>query len=186
MATEHPRSSARKARAEAAAKEQAAEVAAIQQEVEVIREGVNGAVAGTSLDEKVETLRQAIHLVTEEVESWRGTPRGVDPETFGILKDQVEAVQTEWQSLAGGLQSQRDRLDSLLQSFPGAAEFSTLHGLSLRMGNLEELVEDLLDAQRDREVRRNARLQMWVSVAALVATVALWGGFILNNILTSN
>jgi hypothetical protein len=52
--------------------EVSADVAALQQQVEDIKAGVEGAVASTSLDEKVEALRVAIAQVGEEVAAWRG------------------------------------------------------------------------------------------------------------------
>lgn len=159
---------------------QAADVAAIQQEVEGIRGTVDGAVAD-SLDEKVEGLRQAIHQVNDELSSWRSFPQGVDVETFQGLKSQVEDVQTEWQTLASSIQTQRDRLDAVLQSFPGVAELSTIRSLTLRVSNLESLVEDLLSYHRAQTSHRMARTQLWLSVAALAATILLWGGFVLSN-----
>lgn len=160
-------------------------VESIQHEVEGIREGVEDMVAATSLDEKVEGLRQAIHDVNDELSSWRSFPQGVDVETFLGLKSQVEDVQSEWQTLAASLQTQRDRLDAVLQSFPGVAEISTIHSLTLRVSNLESLVEELLSYHRAQTVHKMARTQLWLSVAALAATILLWGGFVLSNALGS-
>ncbi|MEX2431323.1 MAG: hypothetical protein WD645_05325 [Dehalococcoidia bacterium] len=160
-----------------------ADVSALQQEVIGLRDFVEGAIAETSLDEKVETLRGAIDRVNEEVISWRGRPKQPDIEMVQSLKAQVEAVQAEWKALTSGFQAQRERLDALLQSFPGVVEVSAVRALALRVSHLEELVDQLLAEQRARAARSMSKIQLWVSLAALGVTIVLWGVFILTNIL---
>jgi hypothetical protein len=95
----------------------------------------------------------------------------------------VEDVQAEWQSLTAGLQAQRERLETLLQSFPSAVEVSAVRALAMRVTHMEELVDQLLGEQRDASARRSSRTQLYVSITALVVTVALWGIFIVTNAL---
>jgi predicted nuclease with TOPRIM domain len=163
--------------------EVSADVVALQQQVEDIKAGVEGAVAATSLDEKVEALRAAIAHVGEQVAAWRGWQPSSTAETFAQLQEQVEDVQAEWQTLTTGLQAQRERLETLLQSFPSAVEVSAVRALAMRVTHLEELVDQLLGEQRDASARRSSRTQLYVSITALVVTVALWGIFIVTNAL---
>jgi predicted nuclease with TOPRIM domain len=165
------------------ASEVAADVAALQQQVEDIKAGVEGAVAATSLDEKVEALRAAIAHVSAEVAAWRGWQPSSTSETFAQLQEQVEDVQAEWQTLTAGLQAQRERLETLLQSFPSAVEVFAVRAQAMRVTHLEELVDQLLSEQRDASIRRSSRTQLYVSITALVVTVALWGFFIVTNAL---
>jgi predicted nucleic acid-binding Zn-ribbon protein len=99
------------------------------------------------------------------------------------LQQQVEDVQAEWQSLTAGLQAQRERLETLLQSFPSAVEVSAVRALAMRVTHMEELVDQLLGEQRDASARRSSRTQLYVSITALVVTVALLGIFIVTNAL---
>jgi len=160
-----------------------AEVESVIQEVEEIKEAVTGFVTETALSDKVEQLRTNLDNLSEEVESWRSWPKDTYLEVLETLKAQVEEIQNEWNNVAGSMQTQRDRLESLLQSFPGVIETSAIKALSLRMTHLEQLVSEVFHESQARASTTRARKQLIISLAALGATVILWGAFLVLNAL---
>lgn len=161
--------------------EEPTDLAAVEEEVREVRDAVSAAASDSNLADKVYALSNAIDQVTREVAGLRGVPKGPDIETFQALRSQVSEVRTEWESLNAGLQAQRDRLDTLLQSFPGAVEVSAVRALALRVSHLEALVGELMEGQRARSASRVARAQMLISIAALAVTIVLWAVWILTS-----
>jgi DNA repair exonuclease SbcCD ATPase subunit len=160
-----------------------AEVESVIQEVAEIKEAVTGFVTETSLSDKVEQLRTNLDNLSEEVESWRSWPKDTYLEVLETLKAQVEEIQNEWNNVAGSMQTQRERLESLLQSFPGVIETSAIKALSLRMTHLEQLVSEVFHESQARATTNRARKQLIISLAALGVTVILWGAFLVLNAL---
>jgi predicted transcriptional regulator len=160
-----------------------AEVESVIQEVEEIKEAVTGFVTETSLSDKVEELRTNLDNLSEEVESWRSWPKDTYLEVLETLKAQVEEIQNEWNNVAGSMKTQREKLESLLQSFPGVIETSAIKALSLRMTHLEQLVSELFNESHTRATTIRARKQLIISLAALGVTVILWGAFLVLNAL---
>jgi hypothetical protein len=162
---------------------QAAKVDSVIHEVEEIKEAVTGFVTETSLSDKVEQLRTNLDNLSEEVESWRSWPKDTYLEVLETLKAQVEEIQSEWNNVAGSMKTQREKLESLLQSFPGVIETSAIKALSLRMTHLEQLVSELFHESHTRDTTTRARKQLIISLAALGVTVILWGAFLVLNAL---
>jgi DNA-binding transcriptional regulator YbjK len=123
----------------------------------------------------VDTLHAFIEDVSEEVKSWRNGRKGPYLETLETLKQQVDEVRQEWTSVAATLKTQRERLEALLESFPGAIETSAMRALSLRVTHLEQLVSELVEESRARATAKGSRTQLIVSLAALGTTVVMWG-----------
>jgi uncharacterized phage infection (PIP) family protein YhgE len=151
--------------------------ASIRQEVEEIADAFKeGAESELSLTEKVENLRTSLESITEEVQSWRGKNYYLD--AIDNVKQQVDEVHAEWDSLSATLTAQRERIESLLQAFPGVIETSTRRALTLRVSHLEELVHDLIQERESKSNSDKARKQLVVSVVALALTVVFWGAFL--------
>ena len=117
-------------------------------------------------------------LLTEEVKSRRNGHKRPYMETLEALKLKVDEVQQEWTSVASTLHIQREKLETLLDSFPGAIEISAVRAISLRVTHLEQLVSDLLEEYRAKTTGRGVRSQLNVSLAALGTTIVLWGVWI--------
>ena len=151
----------------------------IFQEVEEIKDAVHGVLHEAPLMEKVESLRAALDDISEEVHGWRnGHNQNPYLETLDTLKLQVNEIQDEWYTVAATLKTQRERLETLLESFPGVIETSALRALSLRVTHVEQLVSELMDDSRGRSSAKTSRIHLSVSFAALVITVVLWGVWI--------
>ena len=146
----------------------------IRHEVEEITEAYGEIVGETSLADKVEELRTYINNISEDVESWRTSRVETYIEALEILKSQVDEVQTEWNSVSSSMKAQRERLESILESFPGIIETSTLRALSLRVTHLESLVTKLVEESNAQSSATRARKQLTISLVALGVTVALW------------
>lgn len=147
---------------------------AFRQEVEEITEAVGEVVSETSLADKVEELRTYIDNISEDVQSWRSSRAQTYAEALETLKSQVEEIQTEWNAVSSGMKTHRERLEALLESFPGAIETSAVRALSLRVSHLEKLVADLVDETNTKDSTRRAKKQVTISLVALAVTVALW------------
>ena len=156
---------------------------AILQEVEEIKEAVSSVVTETSLTDKVEDLRYILDNLSEEVESWRKWHKNTYLEVIETLKSQVEEIQGEWNNVSGSMQTQREKLESLLQSFPGVIETSTLKALSLRVAHLEQLVSQLFQESSTKSNAIRTRRQLIISIMALGVTIVLWGVFLVINLL---
>jgi hypothetical protein len=112
-------------------------------QVEEVKEAVDATVSETNLPNKVTDLRIMLDNLSEEVESWRAWHKIDYLEVIETLKSQVEEIQNEWDNLSNSMALQREKLESLLQSFPGVIETATLKALTLRVAHLEELVSQL-------------------------------------------
>ena len=147
----------------------------IRKEVEEVKEAVHGVIEEALLPDKVECLQVMIEEISEEVKSWRDGHKGLYMET---LKLQVDEVQQEWTTVASTLYIQRERLETLLESFPSAIETSAVRGISLRVTHLEQLVSELLEEHRAKSAAREARIQLKLSLATLGTTLVLWAVWI--------
>ena len=112
------------------------------------RSAVMGAVEETkqaeaSLSEKVEALSGSLEGMSEEAQARRRWQREDYISALESLKAQVEDIKKEWNSVSDYVKAERQRVESLLQSFPGIIELSTLHAQTLRLNHLEQLVSEL-------------------------------------------
>lgn len=99
----------------------------IRQEVEEITDAFKeGAETEISLKEKVDALRENLDVITEEVQSWRGKNHYL--EAIEGVKSQVEEIHAEWDTLSESLTAQRERVENLLQAFPGVIETFNTQG----------------------------------------------------------
>jgi signal transduction histidine kinase len=153
----------------------------LRQEAQEIKEVVHGIVHEAPFSDKVDTLHAFIEDISEEVKSWRNGRKGPYLETLETLKQQVDEVRQEWTSVAGTLKTQRERLEALLEAFPGAIETSAMRALSLRVTHLEQLVSELVEESRARSTAKGSRTQL---IVALGTTVVLWGVWIGVGVLT--
>lgn len=150
--------------------------AVVQQEVEEVTSGIKEATDESTLSEKVEALRESLNDISQEVNSWRGKDYYL--ESIENLKHQVDGIHEEWNTLSETMRLQRERLESLLEAFPGVIETSTLRALSLRLIHLEEVVSEIVNERQNKMMSARARKQLYISIAALVITVLSWGAFI--------
>ena len=135
--------------------------------------------AEESLSEKVEALQDALGSMADEAQAGRGWRRDDYLAAFESLRAQVEEIQKQWGSVSDYIKVERQRVESLLQSFPGIIELSTLHAQSLRLNHLEQLVSELFQELHTKKSETRARKQMIISVVALGVTVVLWGVWIM-------
>jgi DNA repair exonuclease SbcCD ATPase subunit len=156
---------------------------AIIQEVQEIKEAVNGMVSETALSDKVEELRTNLENISEEVQSWRTWQKDIYAGVLETLKSQVDEIESEWDNVSTTMKAQREKLETLLQSFPGVIETSTLRALSLRVTHLERLVSELVGESNAKSTTARARKQLIISLAALGVTVVLWGIFLVLNLI---
>ncbi len=154
-----------------------------EKEVQEISKAVSEVVAETSLAEKVDDLRLILENISEDVEAWRSSRKDSYLEALETLKSQVEEIQGEWSNVSTSMKSQRERLESLLESFPGIIETSTLRALSLRLTHVEKLVSELITESNAKATAQGSRKQLIISLAALGVTVILWGIFIGLNVM---
>ena len=132
-----------------------------------------------SLSQKVEELRDNIDVMSEEAQSKRSWPREDYLATLEQLRAQVESIQKDWDSVSAHMKTERDKVESLLQSFPGIIEISTLHAQSLRLNHLEQLVSELFQELHTKKTESSSRKQMVISLVALGTTIVLWGLWIM-------
>jgi len=144
------------------------------QEVQEIKEGVNGVITDSDLTHKVDVLISNIEGISLEVQSWRTTRKDDYIETLESLKKQVSEIESEWDAVSVSMKNQREKLESLLESFPGIIETSTVRALSLRVTHLEQLTSELLSESAAKSSAAGAHKQLIISLAALGVTVILW------------
>ncbi len=146
----------------------------IQQEVQEIKEAVAEVVSETLLPDKVETLRSNIESLSEEVQSWRTWRKNTYVEALEALNSQVSEIQDEWATVSGSMKTQYEKLEVVLQSFPGILEASTLKALSLRVTHLEQLISQLFQESQAKSSTARAKKQLIISFTALGVTIVLW------------
>lgn len=151
-------------------------------QVEQITRAVDEAVSDTSLPIKVEELRTNLENLSEEVKGWRKWRKDTYLEAIESLKSQVEEIESEWNNVASSMNTQRERLETVLQSFPGILETATLKALSLRITHLERLVSQLVQESSTKSAAIGTRKQLIISLVALGITVILWGVFIVLSV----
>ena len=152
------------------------------QQVKKIKKAAGEAVLKTNLSGKMDDLNTMLENLSEEVDNWRVWRKTDYLEAIEVLKSQVQEVRDEWQNVHQGIQTQRDKFESVLQSFPGVIETATLKALSLRVIHLEQLVSELFQESHARSNTRGSRKQLIISIAALGVTVILWAVFISMNL----
>ena len=150
---------------------------------EEIKEVLDSSPAETILSGKMVDLHIMLENLSEEVDGWRAWHKTDYLEAIETLKSQVLEIQNEWHNVAISMQNQRDKMESMFQSFPGVIETATLKALSLRLSHLEELVSQLLQESYIKKSVRGSRRQLVISFVALGVTVVLWGVFIGINII---
>jgi prophage DNA circulation protein len=106
---------------------------------EEIKEAVD-AVSETSLPDKVAELHSILDNLSEEVHSWKDWHENDYLAVIEALKSQVKEIQNEWNNVSGSVSVQQEKLESLLESFPGAIETATIKALAMRVTHLEKLV----------------------------------------------
>lgn len=152
-------------------------------QVEVIKEAVDTTVIETSLPDKVQDLHIMLDNLSQEVDSWRAWHKTDYLEVIETLKSQVEEVQIEWNSLSDSIQSQREKLESLIQAAPGLIDTATLKALSLRVMHLEQLVSQIVSESQTKAALKGSKRQFIISIVALGVTIVLWGLFFIMNII---
>ncbi|UCB43594.1 MAG: hypothetical protein JSV77_02800 [Dehalococcoidales bacterium] len=150
---------------------------------EEIKEEIDFDLAETTLSGKMADLHIMLDNLSEEVDGWRNWQKTDYLEVIETLKSQVLEIQGEWHSVALTMQNQREKLESMFQSFPGVIETATLRALSLRLSHLEQLVSQLFQESYVKKSIHGTRKQLIVSLVALGTTVVLWGLFIGMNML---
>jgi len=153
------------------------------QQVKRMKKAVGEPVSRTNLSGKMADLNTMLENLSDEVDSLRVWHKTDYLEALEVLKSQVQEIRDEWQNFHQGIQSQRDKFESVLQSFPGVIETATLKALSLRVVHLEQLISELFQETHARSTARGSRKQLMISIAALGVTVILWGVFIGVNLL---
>ena len=149
----------------------------IREEVQNIKEAVVE-VCESCLGEKVDELRANIENISEDVQSWKVPEKDTYVETLEAMTKQVSEVQEEWANVSSTMKAQRDRLETLLESFPGVIETSSIRALALRVTQLENLVSRMVQAADARTTIVATRRQFVISIVALGVTVVLWVLFI--------
>ncbi len=160
------------------------EPASIKHEVEEIKEAVDEVVAEESLTEKVEVLRSNIGKLDTKIRNWDKWYEGDYTKTLESLKKQVVEVEEEWLTVGSKLQAQGERLDTLLNSFPGVIETTTIKALSLRLTHLEKLVAEIVEEKRSKVNIAGSKKMLFVSVSSLCITILLWTIWITLNLAT--
>jgi len=151
-------------------------------QVEEVKEALQGAVSETSLPEKVADLRFMLDNLSEEIEGWKKLYKTNYLEGIETLKSQVDEIQTEWNNVSGSLKAQGDKLESLLETFPGAIDTVTIKAISLRVTHLERLVSQMFQESQAKTSAVGTRKQYIISLVALGVTIILWGVYIGLNV----
>ena len=146
----------------------------LRQEVEEIKDAVHGIVDDAGLAERVESLRITVEDIFGEVESWRSGRNRSYVDAVDTLRAQVAEIEEEWESVSSTLKTQRERLETLLESFPGIIETSAFRALSLRMTHLEKLVSQLMEESGAKSTRKITNRQLTVSIAGVAVMASLW------------
>jgi hypothetical protein len=147
-------------------------------EWEEVKEAVDATVSETSLPDKVIELYAMLEHLSEEVNGWKNWHATDYLAIIETLKSQVEEIQKEWNVVSSGVTLQQEKLESLLQSFPGIIETATLKALSMRVTHLEKLVNQLVSESQAQAYVKGARRQFIISLVALGVTIVLWGLFL--------
>jgi predicted nuclease with TOPRIM domain len=148
---------------------------------EEVKEAVDATVSETSLPDKVTELYSILENLSEEVHSWKNWQGNDYLGVIEALKSQVKEIQNEWDNVSNRVSRQQEKLESLLESFPGAIETATIKALSMRVSHLEKLVNQLLSEARAQTYAKGTRRQFVISIVALGVTVVLWGLFLVMN-----
>ena len=149
-----------------------------------IKESLDFDLDASTLSKKMVDLNIMLENLSEEVDGWRIWHKTDYLEVIETLKSQVLEIQGEWHGVAATMQNQREKMESMFQSFPGIIETATLRALALRLSHLEELVSQLLQESYIKKSVQGTRKQLVISVVALGVTVVLWGVFIGINMLS--
>ena len=157
---------------------------ATKKQVEEVKDAVAETVQETSMSDKVTDLRTMIDNLTDEVDSWKSWHKTEYLEAMETIKAHVDEIEDEWDKVAESMQGQRDKLETLLDSFPGVIETATLKALSLRVTHLEKLVSQLFQESSAQVNARVAKRQLMISLAALSVTIILWIVFIVINLVS--
>lgn len=150
-------------------------------EWEEVKEAFDATVSETSLPDKVAELHTILENLSEEVHSWKNWQANDYLGVIEALKSQVKEIQNEWNNVSSSVSRQQEKLESLLESFPGAIETATIKALSMRVSHLEKLVNQLLSESQSQAYVRGTRRQFIISIVALGVTVVLWGLFLVMN-----
>jgi chromosome segregation ATPase len=142
-------------------------------EWEEVKEAVDATVSETSLPDKVTELYSILENLSGEVDSWKNWHATDYLAVIETLKSQVEEIQKEWNIVSSGVSLQQEKLESLLQSFPGIIETATLKALSMRVSHLEKLVNQLLSESQAQANVKGTRRQFIISLVALGVTIVL-------------
>jgi chromosome segregation ATPase len=153
-------------------------------EWEEVKEAVDATVSETSLPDKVTELYSILENLSGEVDSWKNWHATDYLAVIETLKSQVEEIQKEWNTVSSGVSLQQEKLESLLQSFPGIIETATLKALSMRVSHLEKLVNQMLSESQSQAYIKGTRRQFIISLVALGVTIVLWGLFLGINLLS--
>lgn len=156
---------------------------AVQQKVEEVTTSIWEATDESTLSEKVDTLRHSLDDLSQEVHSWRG--KSYYLEAIDDLKQQVDGIQQEWNAVGETLRIQRERMESLLQAFPGVIETSILKALSMRLKHLEEVVNDIIHERQNKVASERSKKQLTISIAAFIVSICSLGFFILMRFVSS-
>ena len=152
-------------------------------EWEEVKEAVD-AVSETSLPDKVAELHSILDNLSEEVHSWKDWHENDYLAVIEAIKSQVKEIQNEWNSVSSSVSLQQEKLESLLESFPGAIETATIKALAMRVTHLEKLVNQLLSESQAQTYAKGTRRQFIISIVALGVTIVLWGIFFGINLLS--
>jgi Mg2+ and Co2+ transporter CorA len=147
-------------------------------EVEEVREAVEATVSETSLPDKVTELYSILENLSGEVDSWKNWHATDYLAVIEAIKSQVGEIQKEWNNVSSSVSLQQEKLESLLESFPGAIETATIKALSMRVTHLEKLVNQLLSESQAQTYVKGTRRQYIISLVALGVTIVLWGVFL--------
>jgi len=153
------------------------------EQVEEIKDTVSATISETNLPDKMSDLRVMLDKLSDEVDIWREQHKMDYFEVIETLKSQVEEMHNEWNNVSDSMKTQSEKLESLLESFPGVIETSTLKALSLRVAHLEQLVSQIFHESQTKDALRGSKKQYIISLIALGVTVILWGVFIGLNIM---
>jgi phage-related protein len=150
---------------------------------EEVKEAVD-AVSETSLPDKVAELHSILDNLSEEVHSWKDWHENDYLAFIEAIKSQVKEIQNEWNNVSSSVSVQQEKLESLLESFPGAIETATIKALSMRVTHLERLVNQLVSETQAQTYAKGTRRQFIISIVALGTTIVLWGIFFGINLLS--
>jgi chromosome segregation ATPase len=147
-------------------------------EWEEVKEAVDATVSETSLPDKVTELYSILENLSGEVDSWKNWHQTDYQAVIEAIKSQVEEIQKEWNNVSSSVSVQQEKLESLLESFPGVIETATIKALSMRVTHLEKLVNQLLSESQAQTYVKGTRRQFIISLVALGVTIVLWGLFL--------